>query len=274
MSAVRLALFGKPVAHSPSPRVHGAFGSQFGIDIDYQLIEAAPETFYQRLESFHASGGLGCNVTLPLKSLAFEQADEPTRRAELAGTANTLFWSGDLCHADNTDGEGLVTDIEQNLDLPITDSRILLIGAGGAAAGVLGSLLEREPASLMIANRTEARAQDLAERHEEAGEVGVLALDDIEYCGIVDLVIDATSMGRSGAQPQLPVEVLAEAEMCYSLNYGRAAGPLHALAIRAGVPFHDGLGMLVEQAACAFEIWTGKRPETASVINELRREGV
>ncbi len=271
MSVMRLALFGKPVKHSPSPRVHGAFASQLGIEIDYALIEASPEEFPGKLEAFREAQGSGCNITVPLKSLACQQADERSARAALAGAANTLWWPSDnRCHADHTDGEGLVRDIETNLDMAIESSRILLLGAGGAAAGVLGALLERKPASLAVANRTEERARALARRHESLGEVVAMSLDDVSQAGIVDIVIDATSMGHSGAQPQIPAEVLAEAELCYSMNYGRAAGPMRALAIRAGVPFCDGLGMLVEQAACAFEIWTGERPQTQAVLQALR----
>lgn len=271
MSAIRLALFGQPVSHSPSPRVHQAFAAQFRLEVEYRLIEASPGQFPERLQAFRESGGVGCNITLPLKNLAFQLAHQASPRAELAAAANTLWWDGDgRCRADNTDGDGLVRDLRDNLGIDIAGKRVLLLGAGGAAAGVLGALLERRPAQVIIANRTVERARELGKRHMKRGEVLAIALDNLDCCGPVDLVIEATSMGRSGDPPTISPSVFAGAELCYSLNYGPAARPMYLLSRLAEAPFHNGIGMLVEQAALSFEIWTGHRPATAPVLAEMK----
>lgn len=275
MSALQLALFGSPVARSKSPRIHQAFAEQFGLDIDYRLIEASAEAFPGKLESFRSEGGVGCNITLPLKTLAFEQAAHPSQGATLAQAANTLWWDekGD-CHADNTDGPGLVADLEGSLGFDLAGFRILLLGAGGAAAGVLGALLARKPASVTIANRTLSRASELAQRHQSVGEVNAIAVTDLGDFPGADLVLDATSSGHQGTHPTIPYQALASAKLVYSLNYGAAAAPLGELARLADTQFHDGLGMLVEQAACSFEIWTGKKPATAPVLAQISMESV
>lgn len=275
MSTIRLALFGSPVAHSPSPGVHDAFGAQFGLDVDYRLIEATEEAFDAQLADFREGGGIGCNVTLPLKHQACRMADNRTPRADLAMAANTLWWDPDgHCLADNTDGAGLVRDLEHNLGIEIAGRKVLLLGAGGAAAGVLGALLERKPAQLVIVNRTIERARILASRHGHLAEVSCASLDDFGRCGPVDLFIDATSMGHSGQHLNVPGALLESDAVVYSLNYGDAAKGMCALAETAGAPFHDGLGMLVEQAALSFEIWTGHAPDTGPVLTALRKISV
>lgn len=266
-----LALFGSPVSRSPSPEVHGAFAAQFGLDVAYRLIESTAEPFAERLNDFRQAGGSGCNITLPLKQIAFEQADVHTSRATLAMAANTLWWDEEgRCHADITDGEGLVRDLERNIGLGIQGLKVLLLGAGGAAAGVTGAVLERKPAQLVVVNRTLERARELAARHSKLGEVHCLSVDDLERCAAPDLVIDATSIGHSGRSPELPREILDGMPLCYSLNYGEAAQPFIRRFYSAGLRVHDGLGMLVEQAACSFEIWTGHKPDTAPVLADLR----
>lgn len=272
MNTIRLALFGSPVAHSPSPGVHNAFAAQFGLEVDYRLIEATEEAFDAKLADFRKGGGIGCNVTLPLKHRACEQADKRTPRADLAMAANTLWWDSDgRCLADNTDGEGLVRDLEHNLGIGIAGRKVLLLGAGGAAAGVLGALLERKPAQLVIVNRTIERARTLASRHGHLGDVRCAGLDDLGRCGPVDLFIEATSMGHSGQHPDVSSALLEGDAVVYSLNYGDAAKGMSAVAGSAGAPFHDGLGMLVEQAALSFEIWTGRAPDTGRVLTALRK---
>lgn len=269
MSTIRLALFGQPVSHSPSPRVHQAFAAQFGLTVDYRLIEAAPEEFPKRLADFRKDGGTGCNITLPLKQLACELADEASPRAELAAAANTLWWDREgRCRAENTDGEGLVRDLRDNLAVDIAGKNILLLGAGGAAAGALGALLQCRPAQVIIANRTVERARALASRHGKLGRILAIPLDGLDRCGRVDLAVEATSMGRGGEPPEISPSAFAGAELCYSLNYGDAARPMAELARLAGSPFRDGVGMLVEQAALSFEIWTGHRPDTAPVLEK------
>ena len=271
MDSFHLALFGNPVSKSPSPAVHGAFGAQFGLKVEYQLIEASHEAFPERLKAFRKAGGTGCNITLPLKHLAFDLADERTGRADRAAAANTLWWTADNhCHADNTDGAGLVRDLETNLRIDIEGEKILLLGAGGAASGVLGALLSRKPAQLTIANRTIANARSLAEKHGSLGEVACVGFEELDRCPTMKLVIDATSLGHSGRCPAIPGSITADKTVLYSLNYGPAAQPLRDWSRQAGISFHDGLGMLVEQAALSFEIWTGRKPETPSVLEMVR----
>jgi shikimate dehydrogenase len=271
MKTIHLALFGHPVSNSPSPAVHRAFGAQFGLDIDYRLIDATTYEFPTSLNTFHQSGGIGCNITLPLKPLAFELAPERSSRASLAEAANTLWWTpGGVCHADNTDGEGVVRDLEHNLGFEIAGKRLLVLGAGGAAAGVLGALLRKQPSRLGIANRTLSRAGDLASRHAALAEIAVMGLADVGEFGPVDLMVDATSMGHSGELPQLPDTLARGGPVCYSLNYGPAASPMKEWCAQTGMTFQDGSGMLVEQAACSFEIWTGKKPDTGPVLKALR----
>ena len=270
MSTLRLALFGYPVKNSPSPGIHRAFGEQFGIDVEYQLIESKAGEFSRLLDAFRDSGGNGCNVTLPLKHLACDLAEGHSTRALLATAANTLWWDSDqLICADNTDGTGLVRDLEKNLRVGISGKRVLIMGAGGAAAGILGALLEQNPSQMTIANRTIDRAQSLASRHEALGEVRVVSLEDLKHHAPVDVVIDATSIGHLGELPEIPEPLLAGSQLCYSLNYGHPAQALGTWCAESGVTFYSGLGMLVEQAACAFEIWTGKTPDTAPVRKKL-----
>lgn len=272
MSTTRLALFGHPISHSPSPRVHQAFAAQFDIEIEYRLIDATTETFAGRLEAFRAGGAAGCNITLPLKQLACDLADQHSQRAAMAGAANTLVFTADgLCRADNTDGEGLVRDLQSNAGFDLAGKKILLLGAGGAAAGVLGALLRERPSHVVLVNRTVERAIELARRHESVGEVRCLGLDAIGQAGPIDLAIDATSMGHAQEPPAIPGSVFSSAPLCYSLNYGQAAQPWATVAQGTGSPFRDGLGMLVEQAACSFEIWTGRRPRTGPVLDAIRR---
>jgi shikimate dehydrogenase len=271
MSTIRLALFGSPVSQSPSPGIHKAFGQQFGLDVDYQLVEASRENFPRRLDRFRSDGGAGCNITLPLKHLACDLSAVRSSRAALAAAANTLWWdSGGRLNADNTDGPGLVRDLEKNLDLAIGGKELLLIGAGGAAAGVLGALLDLQPARLTIANRTVGRARMLADRHADLGEVEAVSLEQLDCHIRADLIIDATSLGHQGQSPQIPEQLLADAQTCYSLNYGPAADPLSVRCRELGVTFHSGWGMLVEQAACAFQIWTGQEPTTEAVLEEFK----
>ena len=270
MSTLRLALFGYPVKNSPSAGVHRAFGAQFGLDVDYTLIKSRTDEFPAQLDAFRASGGNGCNVTLPLKHLACDLADDRSARVQLATAANTLWWDSDaLLKADNTDGTGLVRDLEKNLGVNINASRILILGAGGAVAGVLAALLERNPEQMTIANRTIERARSLTSRHENLGEVQVVSPGELEHHTSVDVIIDATSMGHQGQAPKIPESLLKSSQLCYSLNYGHAAQPLDAWCRKLGVKFHSGLGMLVEQAACAFEIWTEMTPDTAPVLEKL-----
>jgi len=267
------AVMGNPVSHSKSPRIHGLFAEQTGQRIQYTAIQVDPGGFEQAVRNFTANGGRGLNVTVPFKTNAWELADSRTPRAELAGAVNTIVVRAQgVLHGDNTDGAGLVNDIVRNQNGSIADKAVLLLGAGGAARGVLGPLLEQRPGRLVIANRTADRAFSLAQNFSHLGAVAGCGFDDLAGRRF-DLVINATSASLQGELPPLPDDLLASGAWCYDMMYGAAPTPfmLWAKDHRAGKVL-DGLGMLVEQAAESFFIWRGVRPQTAPVIAALRRE--
>jgi shikimate dehydrogenase len=259
----RYAVIGNPVAHSKSPWIHAEFARATGADIEYGRIEAPLDGFVQAVERFRAGGGKGLNVTLPFKHAAFRFCERVSERARLAEAVNTIAF--DKGFGDNTDGVGLVRDLSQNLQLELKDRSVVLLGAGGAARGVIGALLEAHIARLVIANRTVAKAQALAERFKGASACGYDALGGETF----DIVINATSAGLAGESPPLPKEILCKRIVAYDMVYGRET-PFLAAARRAGARACDGLGMLVEQAAESFFIWRGVRPQTHPVLAKLR----
>ena len=266
---ITLAVFGQPVVHSLSPRIHLAFGRQAGLSVAYRAIEVAPGGLAEALDAFAARGGTGCNVTLPLKHEARTLARSGSDRVELARAANTLLRDGEGWYAENTDGTGLVMDLRR-CDLDPAGKRVALLGAGGAAAGVCAALLEAGPLELRIYNRTMDRALALAERHRPLGPVTADPMDRLGQESF-DLVLNATALGHSGGMPPVRVEVFAPGGALYDLNYDRAAEPLEAWARQAGVPYRSGLGMLVGQAAESFRLWTGFEPELEPVLEELTK---
>lgn len=267
---IRLALFGNPVGRSQSPRIHALFAQQAGIEIEYRAIESSVGTLAGHLEALAGSGGRGCNITVPLKHRACELATALSARARQAGAVNTLrFDSPTAWFGDNTDGAGLIRDLCDNLGLAIGGQRVLLIGAGGAAAGVLPDLLQAQPAQLVLANRTPQRAEDLAQRMANAGAIQPAAFTDMSRMAPFDLVINATSAGHTGRLPPVTRDLFAPGACCYDLNYGPAHAVLADWCSERGILNHDGLGMLVEQAAESFGLWTGRRPATDAVIEEL-----
>lgn len=259
----RYAVVGNPVAHSRSPWIHAEFARATGHDLDYGRIEAPLDGFEHTVERFRAAGGKGLNVTLPFKEAAFRYCKSVSKRAAAAQAVNTLSF-GDGVFGDNTDGVGLVADLKNNLALSLGGKTVLLMGAGGAAQGVVQALLEAGAARLVIANRTVAKAEALAARF------GVTA-SSYEALGrqAFDLVINATSAGLSDEAPGLPASILQRAGLAYDMVYGRDT-PFLAMARAAGTRGCDGLGMLVEQAAESFLIWRGVRPDTRSVLERLR----
>ncbi|MDT8319904.1 MAG: shikimate dehydrogenase [Xanthomonadales bacterium] len=269
---IRLAVFGAPVAHSLSPRIHCLFARQFGLDVDYRAIEASAATFAERVLKFAAQGARGCNVTVPFKTRAYELADRASELARRAGAANTLLFEPHEWYADNTDGAGLLADLEGLPGVRLTGGRVCLLGAGGAAAGVLAALLAHGPRRVVIVNRTRERAVALAESHADLGTVEARTPAEAERAGPFDLVINATSLGHDGVAPELTASWFEAGGLCCDLNYGRAAQPLASLCARLGVAYRDGLGMLVRQAALSFELWTGNSPATAPVLATLRHE--
>lgn len=265
----RYAVLGNPVSHSLSPRIHARFGEITGERIDYRAIEAPIGGFALFTEALFDSGVRGANVTLPFKVDAFEMAAVRSERATLAGAANFLAMREGELHADNTDGSGLVQDLHGNLGIGLEGARVLLVGAGGAARGVVRPLLDANVKKLTIANRTLARAQELAQRFQPWGAVAASSLDGL--AGSFDVVINATSTSTQGATLALPPHVFAGGAIAYDMMYGPKADPFLAGAKAAGAAkVSDGLGMLVEQAAESFFLWRGRRPPTGPVLAELR----
>ena len=267
------AVFGHPVAHSLSPRIHAAFGKQAGIDIDYVAIDAQAGDFAAALAAFAARGGAGANVTLPLKEAAFALCADTSERARRAGAVNTLVRNGDDWHGDNTDGADLVRDLTGRHGLDLRARRTLLIGAGGAARGVAPSLLDAGIGDLFVVNRTPQRADALVDVLAQPGRVHPRYLDDLVALGEFDLIINATSAARTGQIPTLPRALVGRRTAAVDLSYGEAAIPFLAWARASGChDMVDGLGMLVEQAALSFARWTGKEPETDAIYGTLRGE--
>ena len=267
----RYAVFGQPIAHSLSPRIHAMFGAQFDIAIDYRTIETSRAGFAAALDAFARDGGLGANVTLPLKEDAFALSIDATERARRCGSVNTLIRSGQSWRGDSTDGIGLLRDLRLRLGFDVATQRCILLGAGGAARAVAFALVDAGAANVTIANRTSERARALASAIGNPARVDVLAWDALAVEPAFDLVIDATSAGHAGAALDLPQTLVSAHSVCYDLSYGSAAAPFLAWAREAGVArASDGLGMLVEQAAESFAIWHGKTPDTNAVYDTLR----
>ncbi len=264
------ALFGYPVQHSWSPFIHGMFARQTGQDMVYRLHETPPERFRSEALAFFSSGGRGINVTVPHKRAAADLVNELTSRAQLADAVNTVVHRDGGLVGDNTDGAGLLTDLTRNLGLRWKAPRILLLGAGGAARGALEPLLSLRPARLVIANRSAERAIALAEEFEEFGPVKGCEFAKLENQRF-DLVVNATSASLRGDVPLIPIGVVDSMTTCYDMAYGVGDTAFVAWARRLGAArAEQGWGMLVEQAAEAFELWRGVRPDTAPVLEALR----
>lgn len=266
----RYAVFGHPIAHSKSPLIHASFAQQTGQDLIYEAILAPLDGFIDSIRQFQNSGGKGANITVPFKEQAYSLCTQRTARAELAGAVNTLIFTDDTITGDNTDGAGLTADLTHNLGFTLADKHVLLLGAGGAARGVIGPLLEYSPASLVIANRTANRAHDLAAHFRHQGFQAVSACGLGEISTPFDLVINATAASLSGELPPISSQVFKSNALAYDMMYGKDITPFMKLAQLHGAQIADGLGMLVEQAAEAFYLWRGVRPTTASVITALR----
>ncbi|MEM7082152.1 MAG: shikimate dehydrogenase [Pseudomonadota bacterium] len=265
---LRFAVIGDPIAQSLSPTIHNAFARQFGIDLSYQRQRVTVEQFDDEVNEFFASGGRGLNVTVPHKARAFEYADLRTDRALNAGAANTLqFLDHDVVLADNTDGAGLIADLRFH-GVSLLNKRVLLLGAGGAARGSLGAILAEMPSAVFIHNRTVSRAETLIERVARLGDVRLI--DSVTAAAEpMDVIINATSASLHGHQPDIDPAWLRDA-VCYDMMYGDAAQPFLKWALAQGAhAAHDGLGMLIEQAAEAFWVWHEVRPDTASVRDTL-----
>lgn len=269
----RYAVFGHPISHSKSPRIHGLFAEQTRQAMHYTAQDVPTETFTAVADAFFSEGGKGLNCTVPLKELAWQYAGRLSERARKSKAVNTLARQadGDIL-GDNTDGIGLVNDLTLNHGIALPNSRILILGAGGATRGILGPLLEQNPTHITIANRTPRKAETIVDEFADMGN-----LDSSDYADLTsrqfDLIINATSASLSGELPPLPTGLLAAGGNCYDLAYGNQPTTFvrWGLAQQAANSL-DGLGMLVEQAAEAFALWRGIRPETGPVIDLLNRE--
>ena len=272
--ASRYAVAGNPVRHSQSPFIHTEFARQTGQALIYDRLLCPLDAFAATLRAFAAGGAGGCNVTMPFKFEAFELAARRTRRAQLAGACNTLRFDADGWCGDNTDGAGLVRDVERNARVSLAGARVLLIGAGGGAAGALGPLMSSGAAEVVVANRSVARAESLVAQHSSAlaarpaARVSTVSLD---ACGeAFDVVINASASSVAGAPVPVAGRVLRHGGLAIDMMYGPPTHAFLAWAKAHGAAGRDGLGMLVEQAAEAFEFWRGVQPETAPVLAALR----
>nr|WP_295375089.1 shikimate dehydrogenase [Pseudoxanthomonas sp.] len=272
MSTVRYAVFGHPVSHSLSPRIHAAFARQTGVSLAYTAIDAAPHEFVAALDRFVGEGGKGANVTLPLKEAAFAICTRTSERARRAGAVNSLTWNDGQWHGDNTDGIGLVRDLTGRNGLDLRGRRALMLGAGGAARGVAPALLDAGVSELIVVNRTPERADALIDAMGEPDRALSRYWQDLGDIGDFGLIVNATSAARGGGEDfDLPFTLTTPRTLAVDLNYGEAAIPFLAWAKAAGCrDAVDGLGMLVEQAAEAFEAWHGTRPDSDAVYAALR----
>ena len=247
---MQLAVFGQPVRHSRSPQIHHLFGAQLGIAVDYRAIEAGVDELPERLQRFRDAGGCGANLTVPLKQAGLKLCRQVDRPARQAHAVNTLQWSGEGWRGYNTDGNGLLLDFDR-------------IGI---------DLLDRRPERITILNRTAERAERLADKFAHRGRVDGSGFPETAALAGYDLMIQSTSAGHSSSLPPLDASWLSPEAVVYDLNYGEAHGPLARWCRQRDLPAHDGLGMLVGQAALAFEIWTDRRPDIAPIVAKLLSE--
>lgn len=273
MTAVpRYAVFGHPIAHSLSPRLHAIFAAQTGVTLEYTATDATPEAFADVVRGFFDSGGRGANVTLPHKAAAFALADVCTDPARRLGVANVLTLLPDgRIEADSNDGAGMLADLRGRCDFDPRDCEALLLGAGGAARAIAFALLDADVRKLVVANRTFERAQALAGALDDSARTGVSRWEALDQCDAFDLIVHATSAGVQHATFALPTSLVHARTVAYDLGYGAAALPFVEWARGAGcAAAFDGLGMLVETAAASFERWHGVRPDLDAALRSLR----
>jgi shikimate dehydrogenase len=270
----KYCVIGNPIAHSKSPAIHAAFAAQTGQDIVYERCLAPLDGFRETVQALIAAGYRGANVTVPFKLEAAAIATRLEERARLAGAVNTLRFEDGAIVGDNTDGPGLVADIVRNAGVPLTAKRVLLLGAGGAARGVVLPMLKEHPRTIVIANRTRATADALvahfAGQLAHPGQVSACGFEDID--APFDVVVNATSASLSSAMPPVPPAAFCQDTLALDMMYGKMPSPFMQFAASHGATTRDGLGMLVEQAAEAFAIWRGARPQTSTILEQMRRQ--
>jgi len=271
-SVANYAVFGHPVKHSKSPQIHSLFAKQTGIDLHYQSIEVPTDKFDEYVNLFASQGGLGLNITVPFKEEACSFCTSLTQRAKLCGSVNTIRFDGQLnSHGDTTDGSGFVNDLRINHQINIKDKAVLILGAGGSVRSILEPLCEQQAAQIFIANRTVSRAEELADKFSELGNITACSYSGLPQHSF-DLIINGTSLSLKGELPAIPESVINNSSCCYDLMYSDIGTVFMHWATQLGAAkVMDGLGMLVEQAAESFLIWHGVKPETLSVINTLRK---
>jgi len=266
----RYGVMGYPVSHSRSPVIHRLFALQTEQNLQYELLQVAPEKLETAIRQFQRTGGKGLNITVPHKSAVARLVDHTSERAATAGAVNTLSFRDGEIYGENTDGIGLLRDLAVNLGINLEDASILILGAGGATRGIVGPLLEMNPASLQLANRTLGKAQALADHFERFGPVTACRFNAVPTSEPYDLVINATSAGLQGDTPPYPADAITDQTYCYDLSYGLTATPFSVWARDNGAAHSVmGWGMLVEQAAESFNIWRGIRPDTAPVLKQM-----
>jgi shikimate dehydrogenase len=273
MAIDQYAVFGHPIAHSQSPLIHRLFAEQTGQLMEYKAIDVPAESFKHSLTDYLNRNGRGLNCTVPLKELAFQQVDQLTERAKIGRAVNTIIVQDDgTLLGDNTDGIGLVTDLTRNHQITLRNARILILGAGGAARGIIQPIIEQSPCDLYIANRTVSKAQNLAEEFSNIFPVQACGYDNLAGMEF-DIVLNATSASLSNQLPPLPDKLVSHPGCCYDLAYGNEDTAFVKWAKKQQVSLClDGLGMLVEQAAEAFYQWRQLRPETQTVISQLEAQ--
>lgn len=261
---------GYPVSHSRSPVIHRLFAAQTGQNIQYELLQVAPDKLEQAVLQFGRTGGKGLNITVPHKSEVVRLVDELSEQASNAGAVNTLQFLDGKIFGYNTDGIGFMRDLQSNQGMQLKNANILILGAGGATRGIIGPLLEAEPHSIVIANRTFPKASGLADHFASQGPVTACRFQDVKSLPVYDLVINATSAGVKGETPPYPAAAIHPQTVCYDMSYGLTPTPFsHWAAERGAAKSVMGWGMLVEQAAESFYIWRGVRPDTAAVLKQL-----
>jgi len=266
----RYGVMGYPISHSRSPVIHRLFALQTGQDMQYELLQVSPEKLETAVRQFQRTGGKGLNVTVPHKSEVAKLVDQMSERASTAGAVNTIAFRGSEVYGDNTDGIGLLRDLSVNLGLHLEGANILILGAGGATRGIIGPLLEMQPAVLRIANRTLGKAQALADHFESQGPITACRFNGVPVSEPYDLIINATSAGLQGDTPPYPEAAISENTLCYDLSYGLNPTPFSIWAREHGAAKSVmGWGMLVEQAAESFNLWRGIRPDTAPVLKQM-----
>ena len=262
----KYAVFGNPIEHSLSPIIHRYFANSLNINLSYEPILGTLGKFNIEAKNFLDSGGLGCNITLPFKQDAYNFVMEKSEVAQITGSVNTISMKNGIIYGDNTDGSGFIADLKKNIGYNIKNKKILLLGAGGAAMGIIPNILYESPSDLKIYNRTIEKAKMVANKFSTVGEIGFLKKEELEI-NKFDLIVNATSIGINNLKFELPEKIYKENTVCYDISYGKASYSFMDWTKENNLEFYNGIGMLLEQAADSFFIWESKRP---LITDELR----